>query len=259
MPPKTIQGTHDLAEKIKKRRQELKLTIEEAAARAGVGVKTWCRYEAGESIRQDKCRGVCKALNWISFPSGEETDNFISLVNEHKQNKTWPVFIEREFGPISALSFAAGSELFLDHLDDDLVGLSSMPAHSHIGQLEYSMLADALPPQYRMNYTYDFLYRMKCVLLRLRKKAIHDSGFAAHSVMEELLVYLCNEEGKAFVELCTGLDLNGEQAKNDRLDEWPFELFDDMDIVTWLYSDFYLTDDHNYSFCHWFDQQFYIQ
>ena len=50
------------------------LTIEEAASRAGVGTKTWCRYEAGESIRSDKCKGVCKALNWLSLP-GQESRN----------------------------------------------------------------------------------------------------------------------------------------------------------------------------------------
>ena len=63
MAQKSISGTLKLAEKIRARRNELHLTIEEAAKRAGLGTKTWCRYEAGESIREDKYRGVCKALN----------------------------------------------------------------------------------------------------------------------------------------------------------------------------------------------------
>lgn len=68
MAQKTIQGNKELARQIKSRRNELGLTIEEAASRAGVGTKTWCRYEAGESIRMDKCKGVCKALNWGVLP-----------------------------------------------------------------------------------------------------------------------------------------------------------------------------------------------
>lgn len=70
MTQKTIQGNADLAKQIRLRGSELGLTIEEAASRAGVGTKTWCRYEAGgrESIRSDKCKGVCKALNWLTFP-----------------------------------------------------------------------------------------------------------------------------------------------------------------------------------------------
>ena len=71
MTQKTIQGNADLAKQIRLRRSELGLTIEEAASRAGVGTKTWCRYEAGESIRSDKCKGVCKALNWLSLPGQE--------------------------------------------------------------------------------------------------------------------------------------------------------------------------------------------
>ena len=47
MAQKKIQGSEDLARQIKSRRNELVLTIEEAASRAGVGTKTWSRYEAG--------------------------------------------------------------------------------------------------------------------------------------------------------------------------------------------------------------------
>ena len=56
MTQKTIQGNADLAKQIRLRRSELGLTIEEAASRTGIGTKTWCRYEAGESIRSDKWR-----------------------------------------------------------------------------------------------------------------------------------------------------------------------------------------------------------
>ena len=58
MPIKSIPNPPSLSEKIKSRRLELSLTIEEAAKRAGVGTKTWCRYEAGESIRADKYKDL---------------------------------------------------------------------------------------------------------------------------------------------------------------------------------------------------------
>ena len=58
MAQKTIQGNKELARQIKSRRNELGLTIEEAASRAGVGTKTWCRYEAGESIVWINDKGV---------------------------------------------------------------------------------------------------------------------------------------------------------------------------------------------------------
>ena len=74
MAMRSIKGNQELAKKIKARRNELGLTIEEAAIRAGVGIKTWSRYEAGESIREDKYKGVCKALNWYSFIENEDDE-----------------------------------------------------------------------------------------------------------------------------------------------------------------------------------------
>ena len=58
MGQKSIKGSPELAEAIKRRRHELNLTIEEAASKAEIGTKTWCRYEAGESIRVDKYKGI---------------------------------------------------------------------------------------------------------------------------------------------------------------------------------------------------------
>ena len=40
-------------------------------------------------------------------------------------------------------------------------------------------------------------------------------------------------------------------------EDWVFDLFDDMDVVTCLYSNWYLTEDHIYHFKYWFDNQFY--
>jgi len=51
----------------KHRRSMLNLTIEEAASKAGVGTKTWSRYEAGGSIRKDKSKGICKPPYHLSL------------------------------------------------------------------------------------------------------------------------------------------------------------------------------------------------
>ena len=76
MAQKTVQGSENLAKQIRSRRNELGLTIEEAASRAGVGTKTWSRYEAGESIRKDKCKGICRALNWQTLPDSPEDRSY---------------------------------------------------------------------------------------------------------------------------------------------------------------------------------------
>lgn len=53
MGQKSVKGSLEIAKSIKTRRNELNLTIEEAAKKAGMGTKTWSRYESGESIRKD--------------------------------------------------------------------------------------------------------------------------------------------------------------------------------------------------------------
>lgn len=256
MAQKTIRGNETLARQIKTRRGELGLTIEEAASRAGVGTKTWCRYEAGESIRKDKCKGICKALNWHSLPGqdGEETEIF--SVQEYKNHEAWSTFLENAFGPTAAMSFAAGSDILFDHIEEDMSELSSLPAGTHIGQLSISWLTDSLPEQFLMHYDYEFLYRMKCSLNGMRMRAKSNLPMTAHCVMEELLIYLCSEEASALIELSDEI-YDGKNGDASDSQDWVFDLFGDMDIVSFLYSNTYLDSDHPYHFSHWADQQFY--
>lgn len=249
MAQQTIQGSESLAKKIKHRRKELGLTIEEAASRAGVGTKTWSRYEAGESIRKDKCRGVCRAMNWNSLPDTEEENIERFSIEEYKKHGAWSEFLEKSFSETAALSFAVGSDILLDHIQEDMNRLSSMPAGSHIGQIDISWLKEDLPEQFLMKYDYEFLFQMKCKLHQLRGVAKHSQHMSVHSVMEEILIYLCNEEAKALIELFDVIDV-------DEMEEWIFDFFDDMDVVTCLYSGLYLNENHIYHFSHWADERF---
>ncbi len=260
MAQKTVQGNDNLANQIKNRRNELGLTIEEAAMRAGVGTKTWSRYESGGSIRTDKCKGVCKALNWRILPNQDVLDdqNIDNLDIIDKKHEAWSSFLEDEFGEIAAFSFAAGSDILLDSIQEDLNELSSMPIGSHIGQLDCSLLSGILPEQFLMHYDYKFLYRMKCILSNMRTHAKAGIPIIAHSVIEELIIYLCNEEASVLIELSEGI--NSIKNSDDFYSEdWIFDLFDDMDMVTFLYSKEYLYPNHPYHFSNWFKNQFYSE
>ena len=114
MPIKSIPNSPSLTEKIKSRRLELSLTIEEAAKRAGVGTKTWCRYEAGEAIRSDKYKGLCKALNWPVTPSADQTVKDSSPVEDYRNHEAWSAYLEKTFGYKAAMSFAVGSDIVSD-------------------------------------------------------------------------------------------------------------------------------------------------
>ncbi len=258
MAQRSFQGGQELAKRIKLRRNELNMTIEEAALKAGVGTKTWSRYEAGAPIRMDKCKGICKALNWCDLSNAEERETGAFLIEEYKNHEAWSEFLADNYSDMAAASFAAGSDILLDYIKQDLSDLMSMPAGSHIGQLDTSFIDGELPPQFIMKYDYDFLYRMKCTLADLRMRAKLGAPIVAHSVMEELTIYLCSEEASALIELGTDVDELEKYQDLGGYKDWVFDLFDDMDIITFLYSDEYLEEDHPYHFSHWSDQQFYI-
>ncbi len=84
MGAKSIKGSLELGKSIRRRRNELNLTIEEVALKAGVGTKTWSRYEAGESIRKDKSKGICKALNWHSIQEDDSDASNTFDLNKYK-------------------------------------------------------------------------------------------------------------------------------------------------------------------------------
>lgn len=257
MSQQVIQGTRKLGETIKARRRELGLTIEEAASRASVGIKTWCRYETGESIRRDKAKGICKTLNWSAFP-GESTDDEYAFNFEKYQNhEAWSQFICDRFGQAAAISFVIGSDIVLDYLNEDLNELSQMPRETHVGQLPVSMIKDLLPKQFLMRYDYDFLYSLRYTLEKLRGVAHCSKSFLAHSVMEELALYICNEEAEFLMEtMYAEMEEEGIEGL-DTWKAWVFDLFEDDDIALFLYSDSYVTPDVIYYFDYWEKEQFY--
>ncbi len=258
MSQKTIKGTPKLGETIKNRRQELGFTIEEAASKAGVGTKSWCRYEAGESIRSDKAKGICKALNWITFPNENDTDELKFDIKKYRNHSAWSSYLCDQFGEGAAISFAIGSDIILDHIEEDLSELSTMPRGSHVGEIPCSMTKDSLPAQFLTRYDYDFLYQLRATVIRLKNIASRGQPFLAHSVLEELAIYLFMQESSFLME-CMISDMESENVDQvDMLDEWAFDLFDDMNIVTFLFSDNYLTEKDCYHFDHWTKNQFHM-
>ena len=248
MMQRTVFGGSEQAKLIRERRNELNLTIEEAADRANVGTKTWCRYESGEPIRQDKYRGVCRALGWIRFPIDSDPRGFD--LEKYRKDECWSTYLEREFGEVAALSFTVGSELLLDAINEDLNELQAMPKGTHLGQLPASFLAEDMPKQFMMEYDYDFLYQMKSELLLLRSRAHGANQLHAGSVLDELILYLIVQRADCFFE--------GEESLLLEKDweDWIFDLFLDADIEMCLYSNMYITDNNIYHFSHWAEEQF---
>ena len=146
-----------------------------------------------------------------------------------------------------------GSDILLDYIRQDLEALSAMPKGSHIGELEISWLDMGLPQQFLMEYDYDFLYYLQTVLLRLRMRVAQEEPITIRTVAEEVLLYLAVEESRFLMEeILPKIQVEEEE----KWDSWPFDLCDDMDVVTFLYSGSYITEENPYHFTHWREEQF---
>lgn len=258
MAQKVIQGSMEFAKTIKQRRQELNLTIEEAASIAGVGTKTWSRYESGASIRKDKGKGICKALNWSVLPMSQDlSDNPIMDFDNLTKHEAWSSYLDDMFGKYAAASFAIGSDILLDHLNEDMNELSSMSRGTHIGQLNISWLNTDLPSQFIMRYDYDFLYILHAAVLQFRLQASHGTEIVAHRVIDELALYLIVEEARFLMESAEIEVKNDDKEDYVNWDDWISEIFGDTDLTFFLYSNHYIGSDSPYHFEHWLERQFY--
>lgn len=250
MGQKSIKNTQELTKLIRLRRNELNLTIEAAASKAGVGTKTWSRYEAGESIRKDKIIGICKALNWKTIPLELDSSSDYKInFEEYKMHKAWSPYINTTFGEWAAASFVIGTDILLDYLKDDMDALSNMPCKSHIGQNDYSWLSCMLPKQFLMRYDYDFLYALYSTVVSLRDSAHTNNPIIAHRVIDELALYLIVEASKLLLE--------SAEDNDEYWDGWIYDIFNDNDLIIFLYSDMYLTNDDTYHFDNWLKNQFF--
>lgn len=254
MSKNSISNNENLAKKIKLRRQELNLTIEEAASKAGIGTKTWSRYESGNPIRQDKLNGLLKALKWMDLPDELDTTIYYSSNNyDYKKHNSWSETIKDYYGELAAISFCIGSDILSDYIKDDLESLSHLSKDSHIGEIDFSYLKDLLPQRYLTRYNYEFIYELNLSLVNLIEKAKSDIYFVANKPIEEILLILIADEAELLMEDY----IKNTTTDNNYDNTWVYDIFDDMDAYTFLYSDILSPEATDYDFKNWFNEAFF--
>jgi len=117
-----------------------------------------------------------------------------------------------------------------------------------------------MPEQFLVRYDYEFMFALRKTLIKFRKTAPKTENIIAHRVIDELVLYLIQEEAEPFIEeMELNLDTDAEDDFTDGRG-WAFDIFDDMDIVYYLYSALEpLQPDDTYHFDNWFKEQFYVQ
>lgn len=261
MAPRTIDINPDLARSIRMRRENLGLTIEEAAQRAGIGVKSWSRYEAGGAIRIDKVPLLCKALKWKQLPDIINIKFLNKSAREYpfeniENHEFWPSAVYKAYGKKAAASFAVGSDILMDHIEEDLGELSSMPRGTHIGELSISWLIDMLPTQFLMRYDYEFLFGLRCSVFDLRMDAKFGRMPIAHRLIDEIALWMMLEESRNLMEEWDSEDV----TEDDELwDSWVGEICGDNDVLFFLHDDLVCWPGNPYHFDRWFEPQFWSQ
>ena len=263
MPTETSDGNTSLAEAIRNRRIELGLSIKTAAEKAGIGAKTWSNYESGSPIRGDKVRGVCKALNWTSLLSAQQEKMFDDSelddfdLKDLEEHEAWSKYLASTYGEYVAVSFAIGSDMLIDQLYDDIDEITLMPRHTHVGELTESMLEPLLPLQFVTRYDHEFLYALLMSVFRLREQASSGNPITAKSVIEELALYLMEQDSFLLMkEVAKELGDDFDAVEGGDLVRWSCDIRGGDDLEASLFSDCYLYPDDIYHFDNWLKEQF---
>lgn len=190
----------------------------------------------------------------------EEIDKIINT-DEYRNNEKWSQYLADTFSNFAAVSFIVGTDILGDILDDNINILSHMPKGTHIGEISEenyhtifsSYLPEMLPKQFLTYYNHEFLSLLKTRLNNFVSLAKKNETILAHSILDEILFYLILQSSFHF------FDEVEDELKEHDCDEWIFDMFDDMDIITFLYSDMHISKQNTFHFDNWATNQFYGQ
>jgi hypothetical protein len=198
-------------------------------------------------------------LGWSKLPgtgndSEDTDDSWLRDISHGHGHEAWSEAINELYGRACAITFAVGSDLVFDHLNDDLEALAKEPRGTHLGQLAASWFDGDLPPQFVPRYDYEFVYGLRAAVSRLRSRFAH-GDLVAHTVLEELALYIIFGQADLLADMEPAV-LEGDI---DDWREWLAGILGDLGIEFLLFSsDMALTPDFSYHFNHWNKRQFYV-
>jgi hypothetical protein len=171
-----------------------------------------------------------------------------------KSSIAWSERIAAVYGKRAAGNFVLGSTLLLKDVNQALQTLASMPKGTHIG-MSSCPFKEMLPPQFLMEYNYEFIYGFKCVLLKIRQDAHTGRPLFAQTILEELVYSLIFIYHRDFI---AAYDMDAEvysfepdfQEETDP-DDWYFDLLLDKDLLEVLYDYHQIPYEHAYHFENW--------
>lgn len=177
---------------------------------------------------------------------------------ELEKNEAWSPQLKKRFGKHIAAAFVNGSEILLDHINEDDELLKGLPKGTTLSGLEDSMLLMYLPECFADRYDRKFLADFRENAEKLIKRATQDKPLYAHSVADELALYMIMQIAQVHYELM-GYEIKEGTKSSGYWDEWVFDIFDDADIEMFLYENgHHASPGDTYHFNGWFELQFHM-
>lgn len=252
MPPRIKSSDAAIGEAIRARRKSLGYTVEAAASRAGVGAKSWARYESGASIRADKVRGVCRALGWTSLEAAGAAVDDDDVLDVDESHEAWSPSLVEQLGESAARVFAVGSDLVYDTATDELRELARLPRGAHLGQLDVSWFIDELPAQFLTRYDYEFIFALREAVRLLRERAVMSLPTAT-SVLQELALAMILGQAEVLADTYSASFPDDEDSD---WKEWFADLQQDTDALAIVTSKRPVSEQSAYHFDRWNENQF---
>jgi len=157
----------------------------------------------------------------------------------------------RKIGPLPLLQADVGSRHACCRASDDLTELARRPRGTHLGELDASWLDGDLPLQFVPRYDYEFVHGLIATTDVLRQRFAYGHP-SAHSVLEEIALYLIFSKADVFSDLSPGF----YSADND-WHEWLGALLSDLDVEYFLFGAIRsVPAGFTYHFDRWNEEQF---
>lgn len=236
MTPRTRPGSVELGQAIRARREQLGLTIDEAAARSGLGRETLRRYESGSAIREDKIPALCRLLAWQRLPDAVDQSDAGGPLAPNWDDRDRAGFsesVEDALGEDCAHTLAVGFELVVDQIDHVIAELESMPLGSHVGMTTLGFEFDP-PPVFLTRCDHQTMVRLRNSAADLSRRLQEplDLPLEGLPVAEQIVLRRSLEAGQLYVET---VEMT-EPDDSEDWREWFGGLVGDADLGFMLYG-----------------------
>lgn len=199
------------------------------------------------------------------------------LIEVVRGSSVWSTTLAEEYGELAAFTMALGMDVLFDDIKETIEILAKAPTGATCYDYEDDLPWDcySIPEAFGRFYTVDFFRQLLKVIESIRECLITNGELVAHSVAEEMCIFLAVQHAWGVLSLekvpqslfkigCYEQDVIAETPElatdrsepigKDEAVDWVFDLFDDSDLLL-LYK---LKSKDVDGVAYWFEKRFWM-